>query len=503
MSQEVILRFDKVTFHYDYKKPLLNEVSFSVRENSKLTIMGQNGAGKSTIFKLLTKDLKPVSGQIHLNNNFTIGIGLQMVPQDKLDLSVLDFFKTAFITEGESSADVFGIEKKVYDALEIVNLKVPNEKIVRELSGGQKARLLLAYAIIQNPDLLLLDEPTNNLDQAGIEHLTQFLTYYPKTCIVISHDADFLNSFTDGVLYLDSHSQKVEQFQGNYFDVLEQIGAQIDRERRQNARARRDITDNYEKINFFKKKSAQMNKLAQKLEVKVEEAKENLVDMRRDDKTLPAFTIPAQHIPRPVISISEISLLQDDRPVTKKVKIELRKGDRLLITGPNGIGKSTLLKSLVANIGGKLQGEFTPTETTAIIDPEVKLGYYSQDFSELDFNQTPYELLLETLSEKNKEKVYATAAKFLLPADVLNNPIGSLSEGQKGLLCYARFTLLQPGLLILDEPTNHINFRHIPVIADALEDYAGTMILVSHVPDFVEQIDITEVLGLEKLRSEQ
>lgn len=478
---ETILRFDKLSYHYDYKKPLLNEVSFSVKENAKLTIMGQNGAGKSTIFKLITKDLKPTSGQIHLNNDVTIGIGLQMVPQEKLGLSVLEFFESAFPEK------VYGIEKQIYEVLEIVNLKVPNNKKVNELSGGQKARLLLAYAIIQNPDMLLLDEPTNNLDAAGIEHLTQFLMYYPKTCIVISHDADFLNSFTDGVLYLDAHTKKVEQFLGNYFDVLEQIGAQIDRERRQNARARRDITDNYEKINFFKKKSAQMNKLAQKLETKVEEAKDNLVDMRRDDKTIPDFTIPEQHIPRPLITIKKVTFLKDDKQVSKSVDIEMRKGERLLIAGPNGIGKSTMLKSLI-------NGE----NPDAKIDSDVKVGYYSQDFSELNFDQTPYELLMETIDDKNRERVYGTAAKFLLTPDLLNNKIGSLSEGQKGLLCYARFTLLQPGLLILDEPTNHINFRHIPVIAQALDEYKGAMILVSHVPDFVEQIEIQQKLDLGK-----
>lgn len=481
MSGEVVLRFDKLSFHYDYKKPLLNEVSFSVKENAKLTIMGQNGAGKSTIFKIITKDLKPTGGQMHLNSDVTIGIGLQMVPQEKLPLSVLAFFETAFPEK------IYGIEKQIKEVLEVVNLKVPMDRIVSELSGGQKARLLLAYAIIQNPDILLLDEPTNNLDTEGIEHLTQFLMYYPKTCIVISHDADFLNSFTDGVLYLDAHTKKVEQYLGNYFDVLEQIGAQIDRERRQNARARRDITDSYEKINFFKKKSAQMNKLAQKLEAKVEDAKENLVDMRKDDKTIPDFTIPEQHIPRPLITIKKVTFLKNDVPTTKQVDIEMRKGERLLIAGPNGIGKSTLLKSLI-------NGE----NPDAVIDPEVKLGYYSQDFSELNFDQTPFELLMETITEKNKERVYATAAKFLITPDILNNKIGSLSEGQKGLLCYARFTLLQPGLLILDEPTNHINFRHLPVIAEALDNYKGAMILVSHIPDFVDQIEIQQVLDLGK-----
>lgn len=478
----VLLRFDKVSFHYDEKRPILKEVDFSVHENSKLVIMGQNGAGKSTIFKLITKNLDPTGGLIHLQNGATIGIGLQMVPKDKLELSVLDFFATAF------SQKVYGIEKQINEVLDIVNLEVSLQKQVKELSGGQKARLLLAYALIQDPDILLLDEPTNNLDKEGIEHLTSFLMYYHKTCIVISHDADFLNSFSDGVLYLDSHTQKVQYFVGNYFDVLEQISAQIERDRLQNARAKREITQSYEKINFFKNKSAQMNKLAKKLEVKVEEAKESLVDKRREDKTLPEFTIPAQHIPRPIIKIGEVTFLKNHEPVSRKVNIELRRGQRLLITGPNGIGKSTMLKSL-------LSGE----NKAVTIDPDVKIGYYSQDFSELDFDQTPYELLYDAIAEKNQEKIYGAGGRFLLSKDLLENKIGSLSEGQKGLLCYARFMLLEPGLLILDEPTNHINFRHIPVIARALDEYKGAMILVSHVPDFLAQIEVKESLDLPKL----
>ncbi|MCX6704918.1 MAG: ATP-binding cassette domain-containing protein, partial [Candidatus Woesebacteria bacterium] len=213
MSQNnVIIRFDHVSFEYGISKVILDEASFTVHRNSIVTIIGQNGAGKSTIFKLLLKRLSPTSGKINLEEGTTVGIAEQMIPQDKLDLTIVDYFKTA-LPEKE-----YGIEGDIRKVFKSVILNIPLDRNVRFLSGGQKARLLLAYALITNPDVLLLDEPINNLDKEGVEFLTIFLMNYQKTCIVISHDSDFLNCFTDGVLNLDIHTKKIEQFVGNYYD---------------------------------------------------------------------------------------------------------------------------------------------------------------------------------------------------------------------------------------------------------------------------------------------
>lgn len=480
MSQnEVVVSFDKVTFKYNDKKVILDEADFSVRKNSKITIMGQNGAGKSTIFKLLTGELKPQSGRINIDNNAKVAIAQQMVPKEMLPLTIKEYFATA-LPEKQ-----YGIERDIRDVLNTVNLEVDISKKVSELSGGQKARLLLAYALIQNPDILLLDEPTNNLDQAGIELLTYFLLTFPKTVIVISHDADFLNVFTDGVLNLDSRTHKVEQFVGNYYAVVEEIAAHIERQRLQNARLEKSIADRYEKVNRLGGKSVQMRRLAVKVREDIEEDKEKMVEIRQEDRTLPEFTIPAQHVPKPLISINQVSFLKEGEIVSKDVNIELTRGQKLLIAGPNGIGKSTLLGAILAGEG-------------AVIPSDVRVGYYSQDFSELDFEQTGLESLKSVMLGDSMQELYNVAGKFMV-ADLLQNKIGSLSEGQKGLLCYARFVLQQPGLLIMDEPTNHINFRHIPVIAKALQEFAGAVVLVSHLPDFVQKVEINQILDLRKL----
>lgn len=478
----VIIRFNNVTFGYDEEFPTLEEASFSVREDSKITLMGQNGAGKSTLFKLMLGELKPLEGQVHIRDNAKIAIGLQVMAKDNLDKTVREFFEGAF------EETKYDLDKRIADVLEVVNADLPLDKKIREFSGGQQARLLLAFALIQEPDILLLDEPTNNLDTEGIEHLTGFLMMYPKTVLVISHDADFLNAFTEGVLHLDSYTHKVEQYVGNYYNVVEEIAARLERERMNNARMEKSIQDRKDKVNFFANKGGKMRKLASKLRDQIEDAEENLVDVRQDDKTIRDFIIPALEYKEEIVRLRSVKIIKNHEPYRAEIDMSLRRGRKLLISGPNGIGKSTLLRTLAES-----------DDEGAIIGPGVTVGYYRQDFSGLDFNQTCFESLAEMMGVADKEVIYGVGAQFLISSKIMQNKVGSLSEGQKGLLCFARFVLQKPNLLILDEPTNHINFRHLPVIAKALDAFEGALIVVSHMPEFVSQIDFNERLDLASL----
>jgi ATPase subunit of ABC transporter with duplicated ATPase domains len=229
-NEEVILRFNKVSFQYGPNQPILQEAEFSLRNGTKLALMGQNGAGKSTILNLITNALMPESGAISMRNGLTIATAKQTISPDQMDLTIREFFQGFF------KKKIHEIDARIEKVFEVVHLVAAPEKKVRELSGGQQARLLLASALIQDPDLLMLDEPTNNLDTEGRAHLTQFLQEYPKTCIVISHDAEFLNAFTQGVVYLDVFTRQIEQYTGNYFDVVREIAARIERERMKNVR---------------------------------------------------------------------------------------------------------------------------------------------------------------------------------------------------------------------------------------------------------------------------
>lgn len=483
-KEEAIVRFEKVSFEYGHNKPILDEVSFLIRQKSKLTIMGQNGAGKSTLFKLITGEFKPESGKINIVNGVSIAVSRQVIARSELNLTVREFFQKCFDTK------IYDIDPRIDEVLETVNLVAPHDRIIKDFSGGQQARLLLASALIQNPDVLLLDEPTNNLDKSGISHLTDFIKNYKKTVLVISHDAEFLNSFTDGVLYLDVFTRKIEQYVGNYFDLLKEITARIEKENRKNAQLAKEIQENKDKANFFANKGGQMRMVAKRMREKAQELEESKVDVRREDKTIRNFRIPVQKdLSGELMNITSFSTMnpKTHKIVTKSADISLKKGKHLLLAGPNGIGKSTLLESLAT---GKAKG--------AKIKNDIRVGYYRQDFSTLNFDDTVYKSLTEIMQTRDEHHMRGVAASFLITAEMMGTRIESLSEGQKGLVAFARLVLQEPALLILDEPTNHINFRHLPIIAKALSEFEGAMVLVSHVHEFVDQIRIDEVLQLDK-----
>lgn len=483
MAEEVILRFDEVTFEYQHKKTLLEEASFSVRNGAKLTLMGQNGAGKSTLFGLIKGELLPKSGKISVSSGASIATAAQVVKREDFDLTIEQYFEKAF------EVPPANIKNQMHKAMEAVNFDIPIDRRVGELSGGQQARLLLAFALIQNPDILLLDEPTNNLDKEGIEHLITFLVMYSKTVIVISHDADFLNCFTEGVLYLDIFTKKVESYVGDYYTVVEEIKDRIEREKKKNAQLEKIIQDRKDKVNFFSHKGGKMRKLASKLKEETEEMEENKVDVRRDDKTIREFIIPNQDIVGNIVTIHSVKIIKNHEPVVKEMEKVLRQKSRMLVSGPNGIGKSTFLRSLVSE----------QNEGAEILEGTT-VGYYSQDFATLNFSDTVFDSLKNIMAPGyDTQDMRSVAAGFLITGDIMDRIIGELSEGQKGLLSFARLVLMKPGLLILDEPTNHINFRHIPVIAKALNEYNGCMILISHMAEFVKEIRVDEYLDLGKL----
>jgi len=482
--EEAIVRFEKVSFEYGHNKPILEEVSFLIRQKSKTTIMGQNGAGKSTIFKMITGELKPESGKINIVHGVSIAVSRQVIARTELGLTVREFFEKCFDTK------VYDIDPRIDEVLETVNLVAPHDRIIKDFSGGQQARLLLASALIQNPDVLLLDEPTNNLDKAGIAHLTDFIKEYKKTVLVISHDAEFLNSFSDGVLYLDVFTRKVEQYVGNYFDLLKEITARIEKENRKNAQLAKEIQENKDKANFFANKGGQMRMVAKRMREKAQELEDSKIDVRREDKTIRNFRIPVQEdLSGELLNISSFTIMnpKTHKIVTKHADISLHKNKHLLLAGPNGIGKSTLLESLASG-----------TAKGAKIKSNIRVGYYRQDFSTLNFDDTVYKSLTDIMQTRDEHHMRGVASNFLITAEMMRTKIESLSEGQKGLVAFARLVLQEPALLILDEPTNHINFRHLPIIAKALSEYQGALVLVSHVAEFVHQIRIDETLQLDK-----
>lgn len=234
-----------------------------------------------------------------------------------------------------------------------------------------------------------------------------------------------------------------------------------------------------------------MRLVAKKMREKADEMESSKVAVRREDKTIRQFTIPAQEdLVNEFLKITSVTVMQDHKEVTKDIRVFIEKNKHLLIVGPNGIGKSTFIESL---INGTAKG--------VTMSPGIRVGTYRQDFSSLNPDETVYESLSRTMKEATgkiyEQEIRIVASGFLITNEYIYSKIGTLSEGQKGLVAFAQLVLQKPGLLILDEPTNHINFRHLPRIAQALDEYKGMMIFVSHVPEFVAQIRIDEVLDLE------
>ena len=489
-GKQRLISFSDVTYEHNPKTKILIDASFPIRKGTKMTLMGQNGAGKSTIFNLITGALQPEDGVINVVQGTTMAISRQVIPQDEMDITMREFFENVFTEK------IYNIDPKIDEILKVVNMSTEDKEVAKELkertmrsfSGGQQARLLLASALIQNPDILLLDEPTNNLDTEGINYLTQFLKDYKKTVLVISHDADFLNAFTHGVLYLNEQTRMVEQYDGNYTDVVKEITARVAKEMRKNAQLEREIQANKDKANAFANKGGNMRAIAKKMREKVAEHEDNKVEVRKEDRTIRKFTIPVQSgIAADVLKLTSYKVIKDHKAKDVTCNLLYKRGVHVQIVGPNGIGKTTLLEALAS---GDSKGEE--------IAEGVNIGYYRQDFSNLDFDMSVIECLQQASQKKSYEEIRAIAAGFLLTGDIVSSKIGVLSEGQKGLVAFARLVLLEPGLLILDEPTNHINFRHLPIIAKALDAYEGTMLLVSHVPEFVDKIRKDEVLDLSK-----
>jgi ATPase subunit of ABC transporter with duplicated ATPase domains len=406
------------------------------------------------------------------------------MPTECRALTITEFFAKQLHVQDLVPIPEHELLSKMSKALNAVLLDAPGDRIISSFSGGQQARLLLAAALIHTPTLLLLDEPTNNLDADGLWHLQSLIMDTDQTCVVVSHDEDFLNSFTDSVLYLDIYSKQVETYQGDYFFVKNEITKRIQRENAENARRKKEAQTKKDQAGKFSKKGGGLRKVAKTMRAVAAEIEEGLVDVRKEDVTLRDFIIPyaSSSETGKLLSISKVSGFERTAKLSGGM-VELRRGSRVQVKGPNGSGKTTFLEMIAKG-----------TAPGVTIEDGVKIGYYRQDFHNFDFDSTVL-FCLEEASHMNhtREELHKIAAKFLLRGKtVMTQQVKTLSEGQKGLLSLACLFLQEPSVLIMDEPTNHINFRHLPALANAVKSFQGAVLLVSHDYHFVESVGAVE-----------
>lgn len=476
-------------------RTLLDNVNVNIPAGHRIGLVGPNGAGKTTLFKLISGELMPDGGKISLIKNATIGIVRQDLPSDEtpiIDIVLAaDTERAALLQEAESCEDMNRIGD-IYDRLnEIGAYDAPSRaatilaglgfdeaaqsRPISSYSGGWRARVALAAVLFQEPNVLLLDEPTNHLDFESLVWLESFLMRYRQTLIIISHDRDILNKTATHILHLEK--QKLVSYTGNY-DQFEKTRA----ERLLGQQA------------LFEKQQAQkahMMKFVDRFRAKASKARQaqsRLKAIERMDvvdaviaERVTAFTFPDPgDMKSPMIQLNDVDAgYEIGKPILKKLNLNIDSNDRIALLGANGNGKSTLVKILSERLdpmGGAIEKS-----------GKLKIGYFAQfQTEELDTAQTPFEIMQQTMREPSEVKVRSALHKFGFDKHKADTKVGELSGGEKARLLFCLMSHHAPHIMLLDEPTNHLDMDAREALIQALNNYNGAIVLVSHDPHLVE-----------------
>lgn len=503
---------------------IYDNVSFQINENDKVGIVGVNGAGKSTLFNLILGKLTPDEGKIIIKNNINIGYLPQVItdeiPND--DITVFEYLllgrpieelknkltnlyeKIATIEDQKELnhylKEITKVEDKLtyydeYNAestlLKIITGMNIDDKLLdlklKNISGGQKSKIAFARLLYSKPEIMLLDEPTNHLDIDTKDYIISYLKKYHGMILVISHDIEFLNEVTTKTLYVDKIKHNVEIYNGNYQKYLK-IKEERDlakkrlfeKQQKEEEKLKNIISKyirgNEKKANIAKDRIKKLERLQSE---KVTIEKENKYAKFKMKINYPSYTIPlaCQNL---TFGYTEDNLLYEN------LNFDLTRGEKLLVVGENGIGKTTLLK-LIMNY-------LTPLEGKIIIGAKTNIAYYAQEHEILDSNKTILENFNSFgLPEYELRKVLGS---FLFSGNEINKRISVLSPGERSRVALAKISLSGANTLLLDEPTNHLDPMTQIIIADTFSDYEGTMLVVSHNLDFVDNLNINRMLLL-------
>lgn len=503
---------------------VFRNVNLNIPDNEKIGLVGVNGAGKTTLFKIIKGLEYPDSGKIYFKKDARVDWLPQEITMDAKDMSisVLDYLLSGRpidqlnnelqsvydslsnddTNQQEAFAKIESLQKKLeywdsYNA-ESTLLKIIDglniggdilEKKLSEISGGQKSKVAFAKLLYNNPEIILLDEPTNHLDEASKEYVVNFLKHYKGTVLIISHDIEFLDKVTSKTLFLDKRTKTFELYDGNYSKfkklqlekedhLLKQAQIQEKEEKKL-----REIVNKYANASGNRKRMAQdrEKKLEKLLKEKIEVAGPNKnvnfkIDMERETSSIP-------------LQIKNLCFKYDknsDNYIIDNLNFDLYKGEKFLIVGENGVGKSTLLKLLV--------GLLKPDEGEININEKTDIGYYAQELEILQTEKNILENFLDT--NYNQKQIRNVLSKFLFYGDEVFKNVNVLSPGEKSRVALAKLAMCKANLLLLDEPTNHLDPETQRIVSEVFKTYEGTMIVVSHNPEFVDNLGIERLLLL-------
>ncbi|MBQ8836705.1 MAG: ABC-F family ATP-binding cassette domain-containing protein [Clostridia bacterium] len=516
-ASDISLRFGATT--------ILENISFSINEGDRLGIVGVNGAGKTSLFRIITGEYTPDSGAIYISKDKTVGILNQNISMDQLHKeSVIEHMFLAYPelmkmeqrmnylfeqlthrTDTRSAsyvdmsheyaelADKFGREGGAYfkekckSVLEHMGFeKFMFDEPVHKLSGGQRTRLTLARLLAMEPDILMLDEPTNHLDVETIHWLEDFLKAYRKTVIVISHDRYFLDNVTNKILHIDRCTGKL--YNGNY------SSAQKQREEAREAEMRR-YNNQQKEIARVEAMMEQQRRWGQEHNFVTIRAKENYLKhmekVEKPDAELKSIRMSFNAAPaggNDVVFADKLSMKFLHKYIFKDLTFLIKRGERVFFTGPNGCGKSTLMQILA----GKLE----PTDGYFELGANIKVAYYDQENQNLNEKSTVLEELWNAYPNLTEYNIRSTLALFLFSYEDTEKRVADLSGGERARLTMAKLILSKVNLLILDEPTNHLDIPSREALENALDAFEGTLICVSHDRHFISKLatKIIEIL---------
>ena len=475
---------------------LLEETSAFVPTGHKVGIVGRNGAGKTTLFKLIQKELIIDGGFIEIPRNFKVGSVAQEAPSTEETLldTVLaaDVERAELLRDSEietdpnkianihirlADIDAYSADARASSILTGLGFSQNDQKSpCSSFSGGWRMRVALASVLFSNPDLLLLDEPTNYLDFEGTAWLENYLQKFKNTVLVISHDRSLLNKSVNGILHLSN--KNLQFYSGNYdsFDNERRIQLEQKISLKNKQDAQRAHIQSF--VDRFKAKASKARQAQSRIKI-LEKMKPIVIE---EDQKIPRFKFDeAIKFAPPLVTLDKASVGYNDVEVLKNINIQINPDDRIGLLGVNGEGKSTFSKLIAKKIkliNGSLQ-----------IPQKLKIGYFAQhQLDELRPKETAFEHVYAKLKSEIPSKVRARLGSAGFAADTMDLQVKRLSGGQKARLLLLLVVIEKPDLLILDEPTNHLDIESREALIMALNDYSGSLILVSHDAFLVERL---------------
>jgi ATP-binding cassette subfamily F protein 3 len=487
MQGRSMLKIEDITYSVE-GRPLFEGASATIPTGHKVGLVGRNGAGKTTLFRLIRGELALEGGAISIPSRARIGGVAQEVPSSStslLDTGLsADTERSALMSEAETATDahrIAEIQARLADidawsaegraSAILKGLGFDAEAQLRpcsDFSGGWRMRVALAGVLFAQPDYLLLDEPTNYLDLEGALWLESYLAKYPHTVLIISHDRGLLNRAVQGILHLDN--RKLTYWQGGYDQFARQMA-----ERRAvlQAEAKKQEARRAHLQSFVDRFKAKASKAVQaQSRVKMLEKMTPITAPEEAKKVVFTFPEPEELSP-PIINIEGGAVGYGGPPILRKLSLRIDQDDRIALLGRNGEGKSTLSKLLA--------GKLAPCEGKMTKSSKLRIGYFAQhQVDELHIDETPLQHVIRLRPAEGQPKLRARLASFGLMAEQAETVVGRLSGGQKARLSLLLATLDAPHLLILDEPTNHLDIESREALVEALTEYSGAVILVSH-----------------------